>query len=463
MHVLYVHQNYPAQFGHIAQHLARDLGYRCTFASETAAGVQSYDGGGVIEKVKYERLGGATAKNHFCSRTFENNVWHCDGVFRALAARPDLEPDLIVGHSGFGSTLMLRELYPAVPVLNFFEYYYLPHDEHSDMDFRHDLRALGWEAGVWKYQRSRCRNAMILLDLQNCQLGYCPTAFQRSRFPDEYAAKLGTCFDGIDRTLWHAHDDALRPPPGQRTDRTFANVTVAADEKLVTYVSRGFESMRGFDQFMKAARRILERDPKVRILAVGTEKTAYGGDETHTGGRTFKQWTLDLPELRDADLSRLHFVGRLEPTDLATLLAASDLHVYLTVPFVLSWSMVNAMSCGAVVLGSDTPPVRELIEHNVTGLLADFFDPDALAETALEALSDLPAHRHLGRAAERRVAEGYALDVVLPRMLDLYARCRATTAGLEAPRGRPMVPPVEKAPPPRQPAQQQTRRGFFAG
>src|SRR5688572_19916382 len=159
MHVLYVHQNSPAQFGHIAKHLVERLGWRCSFVSETPGGNI-----GGIEKIQYKTAGGATKHNHFCSRTFENTVWHSDAVFNALRRRPDIQPDLIVGHSGFGSTLFLRELYPTVPIINFFEYFYHPHDPDSDMDFRHDL---GWEVPQIKYLRSRCRNAMILLDLQN--------------------------------------------------------------------------------------------------------------------------------------------------------------------------------------------------------------------------------------------------------------------------------------------------------
>src|SRR5262245_61225478 len=161
MHVMYVHQNFPAQFGHIAAHLAKELKWKCTFVTQAPAGTS--DG---IERIQYTLAGGATKSNHFCSRTFENTVWHCDGVYRALRNRRDMKPDLIVGHSGFGSTLFLRELYPDVPCINFFEYYYHPHDPDSDMDFRSDL---GWEVPEIKYLRSRCRNAMIMLDLHNCQ------------------------------------------------------------------------------------------------------------------------------------------------------------------------------------------------------------------------------------------------------------------------------------------------------
>src|ERR1700722_3128989 len=123
MHVLYVHPNFPAQFGHIAERLIARHGWKVTFV--TSAKGSDHAG---IHRVVYSPAGGATEANHFCSRTFENTIWHCDGVYRALKARPDIKPDLIVGHSGFGSTLFLRELYPDVPVINFFEYYYHPHD-----------------------------------------------------------------------------------------------------------------------------------------------------------------------------------------------------------------------------------------------------------------------------------------------------------------------------------------------
>src|SRR5687768_16526468 len=197
MHVLYVHQNFPAQFGHIAQHLVERLNWQCTFVSQTPGGKV-----GGIEKVEYKLTGGATQANHFCSRTFENTVWHCDGVYQALRARPDVKPDLIVGHSGFGSTLFLRELYPDVPTINLFEYYYRPHHPDSDIDFRRDL---GWAGSDAIYQRARCRNAMILLDLQNCDAAYTPTAFQQSIFPDPYRERLRVIFDGIDRALYHGH------------------------------------------------------------------------------------------------------------------------------------------------------------------------------------------------------------------------------------------------------------------
>lgn len=428
MHVLYVHQNFPAQFGHIARHLVRQLGWKCSFVSETPPGV--VDG---IEKIQYRLRGGATRHNHFCTRTFENCVWHCEAVYDALRSREGFRPDLIVGHSGFGSTLFLRELYPDTPVINFFEYYYRPHDAESDMEFRRDL---AWEIPTEKFLRSRCRNAMILLDLQNCQLGYTPTHFQKSRLPEEYASKVRVVFDGVDRSVYHGFEESLRPPPGSRGTRTIAGVQVGPDTRIVTYVSRGFESMRGFDIFMRAARLIAAQFDDVAFIVVGSDRVAYGGDESHTAGKTFKEWVLARDEY---DLSKFHFVGRLPQDQLARLLASSDLHIYLTVPFVLSWSMMDALSCGAVVLGSDTTPVREMIRDGENGLLADFFSPEAFAEKALAVLQDPSAFRPLGRAAEQMIIERYSLEAVLPEMLRMYEQAMQLTHGLEAPRARPIV------------------------
>jgi glycosyltransferase involved in cell wall biosynthesis len=408
MHVLYVHQNFPAQFGHVARQVAAWPGWRCTFVSRTSS--QGRQEG--VERVPYRVRGGATAQNHFCSRTFENAVWHCDGVYEALKARPDVRPDVIVAHSAFGSSLFLRELYPKVPVVNFFEYFY--HAHNSDMDFRSDL---GWPVAEQKFLRSHCRNAMILLDLNNCQLGYTPTEFQKSTLPPQYRDKLRVIFDGVDRELYHGHGEALRPPVGSRGTRRVAGVPVPGSTRVVTYVSRGFESMRGFDIFMRAANRILQQFPDVVFFVVGSDRIEYGGDAEFTGGKSFKDWVLSREEF---DLSKFVFTGRIEPQQLARLLAAADLHIYLTVPFVLSWSMVDAMSCGAVVLASATTPVVEMIRDGENGLLANFFEPDEFAAKAVRVLRDPSAHRPLGRAAEQMIEQRYSLRAVLPQMRRLY-------------------------------------------
>jgi glycosyltransferase involved in cell wall biosynthesis len=396
MHILFVHQNFPAQFGHVASHLARHRGYRCTFVSQKPAGVT--DG---VERIPYHIQGGATRQNHYCSRTFENCVWHAHAVFEALKARPDVRPDLIVGHSGFGSTLFLRELYGRTPIINYFEYYYRP--TNSDMDFRPDI-----PSSELNRLRARARNAMLLLDLENCDVGYSPTFWQRGCFPAMFHDKIRVIFDGVDTSVWRPEPD----PP-----RMLGALAIPPGRKLVTYATRGMESMRGFDIFMKAAKRVADRRDDVLFLIAGEDRVCYGGDQALTGKQTFKQWVLSQDRY---DLSRFLFLGLVPPAVLARLFNLSDAHVYLTVPFVLSWSLMDALACGATVVASDTEPVREMIRPGENGLLVDFFDVEGLAARIEEVLDHPDRFGHLGRNGVAMIQQRYSLDVCLPRMLELY-------------------------------------------
>lgn len=395
MHVLFVHQNFPAQFGHVARRLVRDHGWQCTVISRNPAGAS--DGVGLIQ---YEPKGGATEKTHYCSRSFENAVAHSHGVYEACRQHRELQPDLIVGHSGFGSTLFLRELY-GCPIINYFEYYYRPHA--SDMDFRPEFPAKDID-----FLRSYCRNAMILLDLENCQAGYCATRWQKSLLPANYADKVRVIFDGVDTEVWRRHEGLTREIGPRRID---------SDTKIITYVARGLESMRGFDLFMKVAKRIYRQMPDVLFVVVGADQVFYGGDLAYIREKSFREHVLKQD---DYNLSKFLFTGTLRPEQLARLLSLSDLHVYLTVPFVLSWSLVDALACSCTVVASGTEPVREVVQHEKNGLLADFYDLDRLTELSLQVLRDREGHRHLGEAGAALVREKYALERTLPQTIEFY-------------------------------------------
>ena len=165
------------------------------------------------------------------------------------------------------------------------------------------------------------------------------------------------------------------------------------------------------------AKRLCERRRDVLFIVVGEDRVCYGGDEEFTGKKSFKEWVLARD---DYDLSRFTFTGLLPPAELAQVFAISDLHVYLTVPFVLSWSLLDALACGALVLASGTAPVREVIEHGRNGLLADFFDLDTMDDLAFRALDAPVEHEPLRRAAVETVRERYSLEVCLPQMLRMY-------------------------------------------
>ena len=205
-------------------------------------------------------------------------------------------------------------------------------------------------------------------------------------------------------------------------NRKVGSWRIPQDKRVVTYVSRGLESMRGFDIFMKTAKRLCDERNDVLIVVVGEDRVAYGGDLRFTGGKTFKQWLLAQD---DYDLSRILFVGRLPAPELAALLSISDLHVYLTVPFVLSWSLMNALACGALVLASDTDPVREMVSDQENGLLVDFFDVDRMVELAHDVLNDPARYQPMRAQARHFILENYTVDRCLPQMLDLYAEVAA--------------------------------------
>ena len=231
---------------------------------------------------------------------------------------------------------------------------------------------------------------MLLLDLENCRRGYSPTRFQRELFPEVYRPRIDVIFDGIETEIFHRKEGV----PRRVGDRPIAEST-----RIVTYVSRGFESMRGFDIFMKVARSIYQRYPDVVFVVVGSDRICYGGDEKHIRHKTFREHVLAQD---DYDLSKFLFTGLMPVSKLVELLGLSDLHLYFTVPFVLSWSLMDALACGCTVLASDTPPVREMIEDGRNGLLRGFYDVEGFATRAVEVLRDPGAFRHLGREASER-------------------------------------------------------------
>jgi glycosyltransferase involved in cell wall biosynthesis len=395
VHILFIHPNYPAQFGHIGHHLVSHYGYCVSFLTRRRATSDA------IQILRYEPRGGASRQTHFCSRTFENYVWNSSAVLDALLAHPELRPDAVIAHTGFGASAFVKYAIDA-PVINYCEFFY--DDSPGFQPFRPDQRE-----PLKLRLRSRVRNAMMLLDLHSADRAYCPTEFQRSTFPCEYQSKLATIPDPLDTNLW-------RPRNRGKLPRKVGSIDLPADTRLVTYVSRGFERLRGFDMFVQVADRISRQRSDVLFVCVGADRVAYGNDDEFRGYPTYKEMVLSKTGV---DRSRFIFTGSIPPAEVAHLLALSDLHVYFTEPFVLSWSLLNALACGCVVLASDTAPVREVICSGRNGLLVDFFDVDRFAQVALDVLHDPAQFAELGREASRRIHERHAMDVAVPRLLRL--------------------------------------------
>jgi glycosyltransferase involved in cell wall biosynthesis len=412
MHVLFIHQAFPAQFGRLALELTRRHGWKCRFLIHNLSSCP-LPLPEMLQALELHRIptgsGWREQKATPWPQSYGRYLELCTAVFEAARALPGPPPDLVVSHEGLGPALFLPELF-ACPVVQYCEYYFAPRGR--DLTYRIDLPPS--EAAPFY---PRCINAATLVSLAACTGGYAPTHWQRRTFPERFQHKIEVHFDGVDTELY-------RPGrlPRAEASRLLAGRSLAPGDRLVTFVARGLESMRGFDLFLRVARRIARARPDVLFVVVGQEESFYSWDLLHTGLPSFKQWALGQD---DYDLSRFVFLPHLEPERLADLLGLSDLHLYLTVPFVVSWSLLDALACGCVVLASDVEPVREVIEPGRTGLLEPLFDTARLTETALRILDDPAAFRPLGRAGRALLEERYSLDVAVPGLKDYFERMAA--------------------------------------
>jgi glycosyltransferase involved in cell wall biosynthesis len=416
MNILFVHKEYPGQYGHLAHLLAERAGYECTFVYERiparyqelqAEGWQAgllrrgTHGDPVkrgVRMIQYQPRG-ASRETHPCAIHFDISMWHNQAIYQAMKARPDICPDLIVGHSGFGTALFLTYLY-GCPLISYCEYYYRTRD--SELNFRPEFPPSEQDV-----LRNLTLNGTTLLNLAASTACISPTEWQRSLFPTEYQPRIRTIFDGIDRSFWYRREPL----------RKIAGRPIPREAKLVTYVSYGFEPTRGFDIFMRVAKRICDARDDVIFVVVGSDRMYYGQQLLRLKAPTFREHVLAQDRY---DLSRFIFTGQVLEEDLAKILSRSDLHIYLTVPFVLSWSLMDALACECPILASDTAPVREMIRHEENGLLAGFDDVDGLAAEALRVLHDPGSFRHLGQAGVRMIDEKYSIERVLPRIKAFY-------------------------------------------
>ncbi len=396
MNIVFIHQNLPAQFGHLIRHMATMGGHRVVGVSRR----KDFSPPG-IGRVTYELPEPALpAANPFLT-PLESAVRHGLQVARACDAlrANGYRPDLILAHPGWGESLYVKEIFPQTPLLHYCELFYRTHgaDVNFDPGATQDLPA---------NCATRTRNAHLLLALEAGDWGMAPTLWQKSVHPTAFHDKISIRFDGIDT-------DAASPDPGARFTLPDGTETRLGD-RLVTYVARGLEPYRGFPTFMRALPRILASVPDARIAIIGDTRTFYGAPPPDAA-----DWREAMLREVTIDPARVHFLGRVSYDQYLSLLRVSAAHVYLTVPFVLSWSMLEAMSTGCLVIASDTAPVREVIEHGHDGILVDFFNPDAVADRVIEALREPDRMRPIRQAARWTALSRYALNRCLPNQVRL--------------------------------------------
>ncbi|MFI5326032.1 MAG: glycosyltransferase [Candidatus Rokuibacteriota bacterium] len=396
MNLLFVHQNFPGQFKYLAPHLAA-AGHRVhalTIEGRGAPGVHVH---------RYKPGRGTSRETHAWTQDFETKVIR--GEACAMAAerlkKQGFTPDLIVANPGWGESLFLPDVWPGTPLLALIEFYYAAHGLDFDFDPEFYVPDLAHDAKL------RAKNAHLLMTLEDMTWGLSPTHFQRSTVPDAYQDRVSVVFDGIDTGV-------VRPDPAATL--TLRGRELRPGAEVVTFVNRNLEPYRGYHVFMRALPEILRRRPQAVALIVGNDQVSYGPAAPSS---TWKQIFLDEVKSR-LDLSRVHFLGWLPYEKYLRVLQLSACHVYLTYPFVLGWSCVEAMSAGCLVVGSATAPVEEVVDHEKNGLLVDFADVDALTDTVVEGLAHPKRHAALRAAARRTVLERYDLATAcLPEQVKL--------------------------------------------
>ena len=397
MKILFLHDNFPAQFGPIGEYLAKN-GWEVTFGTQRQ-GAKSP----LIKTFNYKPHREITKGVHPYAATFEKAAINGQAAARACLAlkAQGYAPDVMMAHSGWGPGMYLKDIWPDARYIGYFEWFYQP--VGPDVAFLSPDERLSED----QLLRTRGRNAPILLDLAACEYGLVPTNYQKSQFPLDLGAKL--------RVPHTPHPpNTTTPKKGARLHMTGLELTHV--DELVTYVARGMEPYRGFPQFMAAVAEVMKRRPNAHVVVVGEDRVAYG--KKLAEGDSWKKRMLAQHSYDD---KRLHFTGLIPRDQYLKVLQASSVHVYLTAPFVLSWSMMEAMSAGCLVLGSNTDPVKELIEDGKNGVLVDFHNVQVIARAIVRILESPERYALVRAAARETIVAQYSAEEIYARKAKMFA------------------------------------------
>lgn len=385
--VLFIHQNFPGQFRHLALHLAADEHYQVLSIGKR--GCPALPG---VPLVEYALHRPVSEQTHQYAKSYEAGVLHGQAVLRVLL-KLKLEgfvPDVIVAHPGWGETMFVKEAFPAAKLIHFCEYYY--HTSGADVGFDPEF-----PSSMDDHARIRARNGLLLLGLEQCDVAVAPTHWQKNLHPASYHDKIQVIHEGIDTAL-------MRPDP--LASFTLPDGRILQNgQPIVTYVARNLEPYRGFHIFLRSIDAMLAGHPECQIVIVGGDDVSYGAKPT--GAVNWREKMLAETGLVS---NRVHFVGRVAYAQYRALLQVSVAHVYLTYPFVLSWSMLEAMACGCLLLGSRTAPVEEVVRDGENGRLIDFFEPQKIAAAVVQALNEPGPATLLRRQAANDIAAFYSVQ-----------------------------------------------------
>lgn len=395
MNIIFLHRDFPSQFKYLVLALAgnpqNNVFFICENDKVEIKGVTKF----VIKPPKKD-----LNAVHPYLKFYEQNIAYAEEarkIFKKLK-KDGIKPDVIYAFNFWGLDMFAKDVFPDVPLLLYTEWYY--NAEGADLGFdgqqiNEDERAL-----------IRCKTASLLPGLTASNACVAPTQWQKNQFPKEYHNKIFVIHDGIDTETCSPDSNAKLVVNGK-------NLELDVNDEVITYGTRGMEPYRGFPQFMEAAQKLLKRRPNAHIVIAGVDDAFYG---PKLSKETYKEYMLKKLKL---DMSRVHFVGSLSFYDYVKLLQISSAHVYLTFPFILSWSILNAMSVGCCVVASNTAPVLEVIQDNHNGLLFDFFNVDQLVEKVEYALENQDKMQVIRNNARQTVLDNYDVRKMLVKQVTL--------------------------------------------
>lgn len=389
MKILFIHQNFPGQFRHIILHLAKRKDIDIL-----GIGLDSAPGLPNIKLLRYKLHRAPSLKIHPYVRSYEQAVLYGQQVLRILLdlKKKGYQPDVIVSHPGWGETLFAKEAFPDAKLIHFSEFFY--HLQGADVGFDPEFSM----ADIDEMARIKMRNGIHLMNLENCDIAVSPTKWQHSLHPKPYHDIIKIIHEGIDTEI-------LRPDP-QVTLSFKSGLTLKKGDPIITYVARNLEPYRGFHIFMRALPQLLKDNPHAHIIIVGGNDVSYGSKPKDEAN--WKTKMLKENPIKAEDQARVHFLGKVPYPTYQQILQASSAHIYLTYPFVLSWSCLEALATGCIIIASNTPPVQEVISHNQNGLLVDFFDPKKLADQVTEVVHNQEKYLHLRENAQQS-AQTYSI------------------------------------------------------
>jgi len=395
--ILFVHVNFPGQFKELLNTLKQHENVSLAFI--TSHQTAEMDG---VKIMRFEQPNTKPKEMIHYLGTLNRDLEGAREVTKQAIelARSGFVPDAVVGHIGWCGLVFMKDVFPDTKLIGYAEWYY--RWQNSWENFAEQKVSLDQKAKI------RMLNASSVIGLESLDVGVTPTHWQRSVFPAIHQRNMQVIHEGIDTHVCQ---------PKERTALNVPGCRLPEGAKVVSYIARAMEPARGFFSYMETVEKLCKLDPELQFVVVGRPRAAYS---TGTGdGPSYRDQAM---QKYDCDWSRVHFCGKLVYDDYLQVLRNTSVHIHLSMPLFLSWSLLEAMACGCTIIGSSNAPVNEVIQHNENGYLAPFFDSDEIASQTLTLLKDRALATRLGQAARQTVIQDYEVKKCTEKWKSLILR-----------------------------------------